>query len=40
MYLDLDDGILKMQRNSEYNTIILTEDTYAYNTYYILSTIP
>lgn len=40
MYLDLDDGILKMQRNSEYNTVILTEDTYAYNTYYILSTIP
>lgn len=39
MYLDLDDGILKMQRNSEYNTKILTEDTYEYNRYYTLETI-
>ena len=40
MYLSLDNGILKMQRNSQYNTTILTEDTYEYNRYYTLETIP
>ena len=38
MFLDLDDGILKLQKNSEYNAIALTEDTYTVGKYYVYIT--
>ena len=36
MYLDLDDGILKLQKDPGYEIIELTADTYSANQYYIL----
>lgn len=38
MFLDLDDGILKLQKNSEYNAVALTEDTYTVGKYYVYIT--
>ena len=35
MFLDMDNGILKLQKNSQYEQIDLTESTYEKNKYYI-----
>lgn len=37
MHLDIDDGILKLQRDPGYDQIVLTAETYEPNTYYILN---
>lgn len=38
MFLDMDNGILKLQKNSQYEQIDLTESTYEKNKYYIFKT--
>lgn len=35
MFLDLDDGILKLQKNSQYEETVVTENTYEKDTYYL-----
>ena len=38
MFLDMDNGILKLQKNSQYEQADLTESTYEKDKYYIFKT--